>query len=236
MPDLSRRDLQPEEMDRPDLDAGRHAAALRALERINAVSRSAALYWPAIRDLARCTGRSVHVLDVATGGGDVPCKLWNKARRAGLPVAVSGCDRSDTALAIACRNAERHRAAVEFFAHDALSGPLPDCDVLTCSLFLHHLTEDEATDFLRRAAAAARHLLLVNDLRRSATGFAMAHVACRLLTRSPVVRADGPQSVAAAFTLGEAADLARQAGLRDFTLARHWPFRFLLTVRTGGLP
>src|SRR4051795_12469455 len=92
---LRRRHVTPEVMDQPDLDAAEHASALRGLARINAVSGSAAILWPTLRDLARAAGPAgVRVLDVATGAGDVPLRLWRKARRAGVPLHAAGCDRS----------------------------------------------------------------------------------------------------------------------------------------------
>ena len=78
-------------------------------------------------------------------------------------------------------------------------------------------------------AAATRRLLLANDLRRSRTGWLLAATACRLLTGSPVVHADGPLSVARAFTRGEVAALAERTGLRGAAVESRWPFRFLLT-------
>ena len=68
-------------------------------------------------------------------------------------------------------------------------------DVVTCSLFLHHLDDEQAVAFLRWAAATAAHQVLVNDLERSGLGLALAHVAVRLLTTSDVVHTDGPRSV-----------------------------------------
>jgi hypothetical protein len=49
------------------------------------------------------------------------------------------------------------------------------------------------------------------------------------LSRSPVVRHDGPVSVAAAFSLAEARMLAQRAGLYGASLVRRWPCRFLLS-------
>jgi hypothetical protein len=119
---------------------------------------------------------------------------------------------------------------VRFFIHDAVNGPLPTgYDALTCSLFLHHLDEGEAVDLLRRMAAAAGRLVLVNDLARGAAGWLLAQAAARLLTRSDVVHTDGPRSVAAAFTPAEARTLAERAGLSGATVRRRWPFRWLLT-------
>jgi 2-polyprenyl-3-methyl-5-hydroxy-6-metoxy-1,4-benzoquinol methylase len=230
MLDLSRRDMQPEEMDRPDLDAGLHGQALRALARINRLSGSAGILWPEIRDLRRRLARPVRVLDVATGGGDVPLRLWRKARRAGLSIEFAGCDRSPTALDVARRAAGRLGAPVDFFECDVRAGELPGgYDVVTCSLFLHHLTTDGAVAFLAKLREAAGELALVNDLRRSRAGLHLARVAARLLTRSPVVRADGPRSVAAAFTVPEVLGLASRAGWPWAEASPRWPFRYLLS-------
>src|SRR5204862_714569 len=94
--------------------------------------------------------------------------------------------------------------------------PLPGrYDAVICSLFLHHLDEPEAVTLLRKAADAADRAVLINDLRRSTLGLWLAQAGSRLLTTSRVVHVDGPRSVRAAFTLAEAAALARQAGLRS---------------------
>jgi hypothetical protein len=82
-------------------------------------------------------------------------------------------------------------------------------------------------------AAAARRLVLINDLRRSAGGWLLAYVGTRLLSASPVVHTDGPRSVAAAFTPVELRQLAERAGLAGATVVRRWPFRLLLTWRPG---
>src|SRR5262249_52402604 len=153
-------------------------------------------------------GASLRLLDVATGAGDVPVRLWKRARRAGYGWQVSGCDLSPVAVAYARGRAASAGADVHFFVHDVLGNePLPPADAVTCSLFLHHLDEAQAVALLRRLAEAAP-LVLVNDLERSLGGLALAHVATRLLTTSEVVHADGPRSVEGAFTAAEARALA----------------------------
>ena len=54
----------------------------------------------------------LRVLDVATGGGDVPIHLWSKARRAGLDLRIAGCDRNPSAVEFACRRAAEGLQAV----------------------------------------------------------------------------------------------------------------------------
>ena len=223
-------------MDQPGLGAVEHAAALMGLGRINRVSGSAAILWPAIESLARRNpGRAIRVLDLATGGGDVPIMLARRARRAGLDVAIEGCDISPVAVAFAARSANEAAVPVRFFRLDALNEPLPEGhDVVTCSLFLHHLDDDEALRLLRKMAEAARSTVLVNDLLRSRVGYWLAWTGCRLLSRSPIVHHDGPASVRAAFSLAEAGELAQRAGLDGVRLSRRWPWRFLLSWSREG--
>jgi SAM-dependent methyltransferase len=231
--ELSCRCRTPEVMDQPGLDVTRHHAALTGLARLNAVSGSAGILWPPLAALAaEDAGRMLRVLDVASGGGDVTLGLWRKARRAGVALHIDGCDISPTAIAFAAQRTRRAEADVQFFPVDVLHDPLPDgYDAIVCSLFLHHLADDEAIELLRRMARAARQLVLVNDLARSRFGLFLAHAAGQLLTRSDVVHTDGPLSVRAAFTLTEAADLARRAELDCATVVSRWPCRFLLSWR-----
>lgn len=217
-------------MDEPGLDAAEHAAALRGLGRINVLSRSATVLWPAItRLVGERPGAPLRVLDVASGGGHVPIALARLAARARLDVRIDGCDVSPSAIAFARQRASAYAYDVSFFRCDALTGSLPDgYDVITSTLFLHHLDDAAAVDLLRRMRDAAGRMVMVDDLVRSRKGHALAWAGCRLLTTSKVVHHDGPVSVAAAFTVAEAADLASRAGLRGASLTRHWPERFLL--------
>lgn len=228
---LRQRQRRPELMDRPDLDAAEHIAALRGLSRINWLSHSAEILWPDLAELARALAPRVpRVLDLATGGGDVTVRLWRRARRAGLDLTLEGCDISLVAVEHARRRAAA--APIRFFQYDALSGPrLTGYDAVLCSLFLHHLDEPQAVALLRRMADMAQRLVLVHDLVRGRMGWLAARLVSRLVTRSPVVHVDGPRSVEGAFTRAEAQALAERAGLNGARVVRRWPFRWLLTWR-----
>jgi len=216
-------------MDQPDLDAKKHAQALRGLRRINRLSRSGTALWNRIAALApEGSSTPLRVLDVACGGGDNAVTLAGQAQRSGRRVEIEGCDISAVAVECARAQAGAQGVSVQFFACDALRALPGEYDVVTCALFLHHLSDDEAVTLLRNMAAAARRLVLVDDLVRGRAGYLLAWFGCRLLSRSPVVHYDGPVSVAAAFTPDEAKAIAGRAGLRDVTVTRHWPQRYLL--------
>ncbi len=164
--------------------------------------------------------------------GPATCRCGSGATPVG-PASISASTAA-TCSAVAVEHARGRAAAagadVRFFVEDVLRRPaLSGYDVVMCSLFLHHLGEEEAAGFLRWAAATAAHQVLVNDLQRSGLGLALAHVAVRLLTTSDVVHVDGPRSVESAFTMDEARALAERAGLHGAIVRWRWPFRYLLT-------
>lgn len=228
---MTTRDVQPEMMDQPDLSPDLHRTALAALGLINRFSRTEAVLWAPIRSLALAERRTIRVLDVACGGGDVLRSLALRARSAGLPISFSGCDVSEFALQFA---AERSRKAgfesISFFEHDVLKDALPaGYDVIFNTLFFHHLHWEQACSLLGEMARQTQRLVLVDDLRRTRTGYFLAQCAGRFLTRSPVVRSDGPLSVRAAFTEGELRDMAESCRLSGVRIRRHWPERMLLS-------
>jgi 2-polyprenyl-3-methyl-5-hydroxy-6-metoxy-1,4-benzoquinol methylase len=228
------RVVEPEMMDQPDLDVRQHRQALTALGRANVLSRTAGAVWPAVREAASAVGgRPLRVLDIACGGGHVAVSLARRAAREGIPLDVTGCDVSPVALDYARALAERSGVAgVRFVRADAARDPMPeDIDVVLCTLFLHHLADEDAAAMLRRMKDAARHRVIVSDLRRTRLGYLFAWVGCRLLSRSRVFHVDGTRSVAAALTMGEARAMAERAQLTGAEIGATWPQRWLLVWR-----
>lgn len=226
------RQQQPEWMDQEDLAAATHGPALEGLRRINRISRAGAALWPEIRGvLDTCSRRPLRVLDVGSGGGDVATWL---ALRGGGHLEVDGCDISPYAVDHARRHAVAARAEdrVRFFRHDVRAEPLPGVyDVVMCSLFLHHFDNTDAVQLLARMKEAARERVLIQDLRRTRLGYWLAWLGCRVLSGSPVVRADGPASVTGAYTVDEVRALAVAAGLGNVRIRSCWPQRFVLSTK-----
>jgi SAM-dependent methyltransferase len=234
---LSRRLLLPELMDQAGLDIYEHARALAGLRRLNLASGVARRLWQEIaaRTSVQPGGR-LRVLDIASGGGDVALGLWTRAHRRNVALEILGLDASHTA----CRTAQTRCAGangeITFQCRDVLATALPNgFDVVICSLFLHHLAVVEAQKLLANMSAAAP-LMVISDLRRCSLGYAIAHAACRLLSRSRIVHFDGPQSVASAFSLVEMRCLCHAAGLTDAIVRPVWPWRILVVLRQGERP
>lgn len=231
------RRVTPEIMDGPGITEGAHLSALNGLRRINRASKAVHYMMKPIIAMARRENlKRVSMLDVACGGGDVPIGVAVRAQNAGVEIDLTLLDRSATALQNAAAAAERAGIACRCVQADLLTQRQElSFDVVTCSLFLHHIPEPgQVVDFLKKMQAMARRQVVISDLRRSRCGFVIARIGTRLLSRSPVVHYDGPISVRAAWTIGELADFAARAQMNGVRIHRCWPWRMLLVWEPIG--
>ena len=137
---MLRRTLTPEIMDDPEIDGERHSHALRGLSKINSVSFAAIPVVRAIRNLIE--PGPVHVLDIATGSGDVAHAVSKSLSRTGYSCSFTLTDISQRALDKAKLRFEGRTA--ETVTLDATQDTLPAADIVMCSLFMHHLKDDQA--------------------------------------------------------------------------------------------
>ena len=241
------RQRVPELMDDPSLDYESHVRALRGLGRLNAASNGPGSIWAEIENEARLAAgaskspksprsiKTLRILDIATGGGDIPIALYHKATQAGLKVEIVGSDISSNAITYAKANALQKKAEVQFVSLDVFEDQLPtDFDIIVTSLFTHHLDPGAVVMLLAKMSQAARLKVIVNDLVRSEISYLSVWLATRLLSRSTVVHYDGPVSVNASYTASEFQDMARQAGMAaggDVVIKSFFPCRQLLVWR-----
>ncbi len=228
-------------MDDPGLDPLDHARALRGLARMNRLSLAGRAHLPALVMAAGRAKGPVRVLDVAAGGGDMAVALALAARRRGIPVRLTLADISPLAVEVG-----RHRLCeagldAEGVVLDAVAGPLPEADLVVCSLFMHHLTESQAVSVLAnmRLSCSGRAgeggVLSVNDLRRGVWGRVLADTVPRVATRSRVVHTDASISARAAFAPEELLDLAARAGMRGARVRACFPARMTLVWDAAGV-
>jgi len=224
-------------MDAPDLDPALHTQALHALDRINRISGTHRRVADVVRRLSAERGAAdpshppIRVLDVGCGDGAVLLRVGRIARARGIAVHLHGCDVSPTALARARDRAAEAGIDLALTLLDVTRDPLPaGFDLVTCTLFLHHLDDADTMRVLSGMRAAGR-VGLIQDLRRTRLGYGLAWAGVRLLSRSPVARVDGPLSVVAAYSMREIAALCARAGLDGAQVRAAWPERFVVHWR-----
>ncbi len=231
------RDRQPELMDDPALPEDQHRHALSGLARLNRFSGVASAMYSRLAQYFDTQNGCLRLLDVACGSGDLPIAWAKRAKREGVPLQITTVDISELAAEEQRRRAADAGVEIETLVLDCLHQPLPTgFDVVTCSLFMHHLEPRDVTRLLQSMQAATEGALLVCDLDRAMHNLAMVTVASRLLTRSRVVHVDAARSIRAAYTRSEFKQIAEDALLRPVKVQRLFPCRFIASVDDRTVP
>jgi len=227
------RRFDPEWMDRTDNTPEDLNGALNDLHAVNRFLGGSKTLVEAVQPflLAHGAAEPFSVLDVGTGGGDLPLDLVTCARRLGRRIRIVAVDRDPVTLDYARRNT-LEAPEIELRAADAFNLPFAPAsfDLVTASLFLHHFTHDEAVRLLSSFRRIARRAVLINDLERHLVPWAFIAMIARVTRRHPMFVNDAPLSVLRGFTPAELLAAAREAGAADATVRDRMPYRLLLTI------
>lgn len=220
---MERRTDAVELLDGPLDDPAALAGNLRDLGRINRRLGGVRLSASAIEALA-AHRVDLSLLDVGTGGADIPLALIERARRRGRRIRVVGLDVRPEILAAAVHEHPEIATSTGLQLHvgDGRQLGYPDrsFDVAHASLVLHHLDPDDAIRVLREMRRVARLGVVINDLERSRLGLLGAWLIGHLLTGNRLTRRDAPLSVQRAYRATEMASMLRSAGLVPVTTIR----------------
>jgi 2-polyprenyl-3-methyl-5-hydroxy-6-metoxy-1,4-benzoquinol methylase len=172
---------------------------------------------------AKPTNKPITILDVGTGGAEIPIALVKWAGRNGLRLQVTAIDMVEEVVSIA-KNNTRNCADISVRQEDffALAKNKETFDYVITSLFLHHIPPSSSCDALQALDQLATRGVIVSDLFRSPASY-WSVKSLSALIGNHVVRHDGPLSVRRSFTPNELNELATSAGL-PYLKARREPW------------
>ena len=208
-----------------DTDAGTPgevAASLGDLRRINRWFGGVGTTEDMVERVARETRQSsLSLLEVAAGSGYVPETAGQRLLQRGLHLQLTVLDRVPAHLS------NGHSAV----AGDALALPFSDAsfDLVSCTLFVHHLSPQELVQFVDEALRVCRIAVLINDLVRHPLHLSLVYAGMPLY-RSRLTRHDAPASVRQAYTTEEMRTLLAQSSAARVEIHRHYLFRMGVIV------
>ena len=165
------RRLELERMDVEPLTKDAAVDILKTLETINAwLGGTRATLWHLKRFSRRWSrGQKIRVIDWGTGGADIPRAIVRWARAEGFLMEIVGVD-SNAAVLDYARNACASYPEISLY-HDNLTQMnqfQEPFDYAISSLCLHHLSNLEIVDLLKKSDHFSVRGVIMNDLRRSA--------------------------------------------------------------------
>lgn len=204
-------------MDAPDCDPARLERTFQRFALVNALVSD--LDGMLARDIAplaaaRPGSRPLRLLDVGTGGADVPRALIARARRRGIALEVVAIDPDERAIAFARRQPPVDELTVRVAHTGELIAGGERFDVVTSNHVVHHLDARGLgvlladSERLLSPGGVAVH----RDLARSRLGYAAFAAGTALahpfLLRGSFIRPDGLTSIRRSHTVAELAAAA----------------------------
>jgi 2-polyprenyl-3-methyl-5-hydroxy-6-metoxy-1,4-benzoquinol methylase len=226
----TRRSYRKELLDEDHIPVADLYRNLYELDVINRLLGGHAVTIKGLSQLNLQKGRTYHILDIGSGGGDTLKAVASWGRKNGYTFRLTGVDLKADCISYAtgfCKEYPEIRFVQSDYRHLPAMGE--QYDIIITSLFCHHL-DDAALRFLFGwCISNARIGFVMNDLHRHPLAYYSIAMLTGLLSKSYLVRNDAKLSVQRGFSRSELAE-ALPAGFTNYSLSWSWAFRWLLVI------
>ncbi len=200
-------------------------AAMRDLSRVNRWFGGVTTARAMLKRVAAATRTNrLSLLEVGAGTGEVPRLAAARLAPRGIALDITLLDRVRSHLPTGNRS----------IVGDALALPFPDSafDVVSCTLFAHHLDPPQLLQFIREGLRVSRCALLINDLVRHPLHLALVYTSFPVI-HSRVAWLDGLTSVRRSYVPDEICGIISSGfpGARPHVeISRHYLYRMGVIV------
>jgi len=206
---------------------------LRELDILNRTTGGHAISLKGIRQLITDHQKTYHIVDLGCGSGDFLKAIADWSQRNNFNVRLTGVDMNTDAieyLKIHCADYPEINGFVADFQNYLNENE--SIDIVHCSLFCHHLNDNELICLFTYFRQHVKTGFIINDLQRYWLAYYSAWLFTRLLNGTKLAKNDGPVSVLRGFKPEELTGLLNKAGIRNFTIQKEWLFRILIVGKT----
>lgn len=221
---LAERDVTAvEEMDKPGCDPAKLDRTYAQFGLINSVVAGWRSTWVRRLRPQLSTSERNTLLDIGSGGGDVPRAFARWALKDRIRLDITAIDPDERAQSFAAS----HPPVPGLTFRKAFSAELVSegrrFDLVTSNHVLHHLDKDQFAGLLQDSEQLSTRLAIHSDIERTRPGFALFSVGT-LPFRGSFIRQDGLTSIRRSYLASELS----AAATPGWTVERQLPFRNLL--------
>ena len=189
-----------------------------------------------LRDVEAQRLSNFSLLDIGAGSGELLRVAATWARQTHRELHAVGLDLNPRMTESIIEETERFDE-ISSVRGDALQLPFADAtfDYVICSLFTHHLLDEQVVQVLREMSRVAKRRIFVIDLHRHPVAYFLYTTFGKIVLHSRLVRHDGALSILRGFKRYELLELAQRAGLQDFCVQRYFPYRLVLSAAAASV-
>ena len=177
--------------------------------------------------------KALTIADLGCGSGEMLRLIARKAAKENRSLQLLGIDANPNIIDFAkAQSSEFNNISFEAANIFSEEFRLRKFDIVLCTLFLHHFTEEQLVDIFKSLYQQNRIGIIVNDIHRHPLAFYSIKWLTQLFSKSAMVKFDAPLSVRRAFTKSELTHILTKAGISDYRIRWKWAFRWQLLIQS----
>jgi SAM-dependent methyltransferase len=206
---------------------------LGELDILNRHTGGHAITLKGLKKLVTDHTKTYHIVDLGCGSGDSLRAIADWARENNFSVKLTGIDMNANVIEFLREHCG---------AYPEISGITGDyqefldentsVDIVLCSLFCHHLNENELIKLFTYFREKVTTGFVINDLQRNWMAYYSAWFFTRILNGTTLAKNDGPVSVLRGFKVSELEHLLEKANIENYIIQKKRLFRLLVIGKT----
>ncbi|MBT8284150.1 MAG: methyltransferase domain-containing protein [Flavobacteriaceae bacterium] len=222
------RSSEVELMDDLTLDQSQIKAVLADINKANRLLGGNRITLKAIQRLANKFPRTKYrIVDMGCGDGSMLREVAAFCAGLGINVELTGIDLNEKSLQIARQKSKPYNN-ISYFKGDILDLNAQElhCDILLCTLTLHHFHEKEIELFITKFAELARIGVIVNDLERNKIAYQLFKIFAAVFMKTEIARQDGLTSIRSGFLKKDMIAYSELLPNMKHHISSRWAFRY----------
>ncbi|MCG2461307.1 methyltransferase domain-containing protein [Flavobacteriaceae bacterium F89] len=235
--DLSIRSREPELMDDPTMDLSTLGTVFRDINLVNRLFNGTRITINAVDDLVKEHPKdSYTIIDMGCGDGNMLRQVALHFRKSKIKGQFIGIDLNENALAMG-RKLSNQFPEISFLKQNilALDPSELDCDILLCTLTMHHFRDHQIPDFLGKFVQLSHLGVIINDLQRSRSSYYLFKAFRGIFLRTKIAKHDGLVSIKSGFSRAELEQFSRSMPQINHRIHWKWAFRYLWILHVNRL-
>lgn len=226
---FSQRSFTKELLDKPDIPFEDIKLNLKELDTINSYLGGYKATTFGLNQLLNSSISEAVIADIGCGGGDNLIRIAKWCSEKGINVDLIGVDIKKECIDYA-KERSRSYPNIRYILSDYKLVE-ESFDIVHCSLFTHHLDDNQLEHYLKWSTEKSKIGVIINDLHRNFLAYYSIKLLTQLFSKSDLVRNDASLSVLRSFRASEWKEHAQNAGL-NCKVFWIWAFRYVTIIKS----
>lgn len=232
---FKKRSNLPELMDDPNLPEDQLRLALKDIALVNKYLGGNVITIKALEKLIKLypDKKEWKIVDVGCSDGEVLRQIAYHFSKKNINIQFLGIDINAKSI-LRAQKKSKGLENISFQEKDILTldETTFSCDIILCTLTVHHFTDNEIIKFLSKFKVLAKTAIIVNDLERSKIAYRLYQLFSAVFMKSSVTKYDGKVSIARSFKRKDLESYSKQLALTNYSISWKWAFRYLWIIKT----